>query len=48
MMSADSFAKLAQTITDARDQGLGGLRLKKFDFNAIKEVIKNERFMFDH
>jgi hypothetical protein len=33
---------------DGRDQGLGRLRLKQFNFAEIKETIKNERFIFDN
>ena len=48
MMSADNFATLAETMIDGRDQGLGRLRLKQFNFAEIKETIKNERFIFDN
>ena len=47
-MSADNFATLAETMIDGRDQGLGRLRLKQFNFAEIKETIKNERFIFDN
>ena len=48
MMSADNFATLAETMIDGRDQELGRLRLKQFNFAEIKETIKNERFIFDN